>query len=84
MASCRSRAGVRCNKWFYSLYVNDECPLRRDDIIRALAAEDTDTRRHLGPDSGSGRLPLEERALRRRAGAPLSGAHRETTVLLPA
>ena len=38
------RAGVRCNKWFYSLYVYDECPLRRDDIIRALAAEKIQTR----------------------------------------
>ena len=74
------RAGVRCNKWFYSLYVHDECPLRRDDIIRALAAEKDTDAAHLGPDSGPGRLP-EERALRRRAGAPLSGAHREPAVL---
>ena len=38
------RAGVRSNKWFYSLYVSDECPLRRDDVIRALAAEKIQTR----------------------------------------
>ena len=58
------RAGVRSNKWFYSLYVSDECPLRRDDVIRALAAEKIQTRPYLGPHSRPGRLP-EKRTLRR-------------------
>ncbi|WP_367923961.1 LegC family aminotransferase [uncultured Ruthenibacterium sp.] len=38
------RDGVRSNKWFYSLYVYDEHPLRRDEIIRRLAQEKIQTR----------------------------------------
>lgn len=38
------REGVRSNKWFYSLYVYDEHPLKRDDIIRRLAERKIQTR----------------------------------------
>lgn len=38
------REGVRSNKWFYSLYVHDEHPLKRDEIIRKLAAAKIQTR----------------------------------------
>ena len=38
------REGVRSNKWFYSLYVYDEHPMRRDEIIRALADAKIQTR----------------------------------------
>lgn len=38
------RDGVRSNKWFYSLYVYDTHPLRRDDVIAALARENIQSR----------------------------------------
>ncbi|NWQ39158.1 LegC family aminotransferase [Bacillus sp. EB106-08-02-XG196] len=31
--------GIRSNYWFYSLYVNDEYPLDRDEIIKYLASK---------------------------------------------
>lgn len=38
------RPGTRPNHWFYSLYVYDEHPLRRDEIIRRLQAQGIQTR----------------------------------------
>ena len=38
------REGVRSNRWFYSLYVYDEHPLSRDEIIQRLKAEKIQTR----------------------------------------
>jgi aminotransferase in exopolysaccharide biosynthesis len=38
------RAGVRSNQWFYSLYVYDEHPLARDEIIQRLTQEKIQTR----------------------------------------
>lgn len=38
------RAGVRSNRWFYSLYVYDEHPLSRDEIIQRLKEEKIQTR----------------------------------------
>ncbi|MEG1274578.1 MAG: LegC family aminotransferase [Ruthenibacterium sp.] len=32
------RAGIRSNKWFYSLYVGDDAKLTRDEVIQRLAA----------------------------------------------
>ena len=38
------REGVRSNHWFYSLYVHDEHPLSRDEIIQKLKEEKIQTR----------------------------------------
>lgn len=38
------RAGVRSNKWFYSLYVGDDAGVTRDEVIQKLAAEKIQSR----------------------------------------